>query len=79
MAGLQGSQELSAGPPGWWAISDSDNLDREPQKSRATLGLFLCPGPVRREEKKREESLVSKEQATPRKEGPQPYKLPLLE
>lgn len=74
MVGLQGSQELGAGPPGWWAISNSSNVDREPQKSACPWPLPL-PGPSQ----KSRESPVSKEQATPRKEGPQLYKLPLLE
>lgn len=65
MAGLQGSQELGAGPPGWWTISNSNNMDREPQKSACPWPLPL-PGPSQ----KSRERPMSKEQATPRKEGP---------
>lgn len=55
--GLEGSQELSVGPPGGWAVSNLDSLDREPQKSQLILGIRLptillpLPGAVGRAER----------------------------
>lgn len=58
MGGLQDSQELGAGPSGWSAISNSNNVDREPQKSACPWPLPL-PGPSQ----KSRESPVSAVQA----------------